>query len=293
MAPEKSNYKALANILSTYPDILAIKRFRELQIRNLLFYQAELAHLELELTDIEQRDAQAATVASGLANSRWTPLMAQVPTTTSPKTMSSLYCEKMLQIRKTLQNYNNAVEQYKRLNEIGNPKRSDMRAVCDWLSSMNGGASFLTGDVEDVWTTRDAARDIIPRSPEDFYAFEEDHGIAIRIGRFIAWLQRLFSFGRTERQPHHIDTSGSGGLGQILSTIIASVLPVIPIVVFYFVKQLLLRIGLILVFTAAFAALLVVGLQLSPDTSLGITTAQVIAAIQVVYVGATANTTNN
>lgn len=74
------------------------------------------------------------------------------------------------------------MEQYKRLNDIGNPKRSDMRAVCDWLNSMNGGASFLTGDVEDVWTTRNTAGDIIPRSPEDFYGFEEDHGIAVVSG---------------------------------------------------------------------------------------------------------------
>lgn len=77
MALENSNYKALANILSSYPDIVAVKRFRELQIRNLLFYQAELAHLELELSDIEQKDAQAATVSSALTNIRWTPLMAQ------------------------------------------------------------------------------------------------------------------------------------------------------------------------------------------------------------------------
>jgi VIT1/CCC1 family predicted Fe2+/Mn2+ transporter len=148
-----------------------------------------------------------------------------------------------------------------------------MKTVCDWLTSANGGASFLAGTVEEVWTTRSTTGTVTPNNPDDFYGFAEDHGIALRIARFIAWLRRFFSFGNAEKRIHHIDTSSSSGLGQGVSTIIASVLPIVPIIVFYFVKQLLLRIGLILVFTAVFAALLVVGLQLSPDTSLGITTA--------------------
>jgi hypothetical protein len=106
MAPYNSNYHALANVLSSYADILVLKRFRELQIRNLLFYQAELAHLEQELQEIELKDAQNARVASALINVRWTPAMARKPTTPPPnKTLSSLYSEKMLQIRETLQNY--------------------------------------------------------------------------------------------------------------------------------------------------------------------------------------------
>jgi len=70
-----------------------------------------------------------------------------------------------------------------------------------------------------------------------------------------------------------MDTTTSGALARTISTIVASVLPIIPIIVFYFVERLIVRIGLIVAFTAAFAAFLVIGLQLSPDTTLGITTA--------------------
>src|ERR1700722_7976199 len=97
MATGKINYTAFASFLSSYPDTLAVKRFRELQIRNLLFYQAELAHLAVELEEIEKTDARDTTQASERVNFRWMPSMAQeAPSSTlnPTETLSSLYCEK-------------------------------------------------------------------------------------------------------------------------------------------------------------------------------------------------------
>jgi hypothetical protein len=48
---------------------------------------------------------------------------------------------------------------------------------------------------------------------------------------------------------------------------------VLPIIVLFFISSLLVRIGLVFVFTAVFAAVLVFGLNLAPDTVLAITTA--------------------
>lgn len=64
-----------------------------------------------------------------------------------------------------------------------------------------------------------------------------------------------------------------GGLGQALMTMVASALPVLPIIAFYFVERLSVRIGLIGMFTVVFAAILVIGLQMKPDKALAITTA--------------------
>jgi hypothetical protein len=108
MAVGKINYAAFASFLSSFPDTFAVKRFRELQIRNLLFYQAELAHLQVELEEIEQKDASNTAEPSNRANFRWTPSMAQeasLSTLTLNPTMSSIYCEKMLQIHRTLASY--------------------------------------------------------------------------------------------------------------------------------------------------------------------------------------------
>jgi hypothetical protein len=108
MTSHEANYTAFASFLGSFPDILAVKRFRELQIRNLLFYQAELAHLALELEEIEKTDATSMTEASARANFRWKPSMAQENTSSTPNTtnaLSSSYAEKMLLIRRTLTSY--------------------------------------------------------------------------------------------------------------------------------------------------------------------------------------------
>ncbi|KAI1106057.1 hypothetical protein F4804DRAFT_302085 [Jackrogersella minutella] len=291
MAAEKVNYANFVSFLASYPDTLAVKRFRELQIRNLLFYQAELAHLAIELEEIEQRDAKDTADVSARANFRWTPAMAREVPSSIPPTISSLYREKMLQIRGTLVSYNNAVEQYKRLNDIPCPKRRDITAISDWLNRMHMGAAFLAGDVEDVWNVEMPTGGFKQANAEDFYGFEDNNSLAFRIGTLVASIYRFVFRGRNPERPHYVDTSSAGALDRSISTIIASVLPVLPILVFYLVQRLILRIGLILVFTAAFAAILVVGLQLKPEKALAITTA--IAAIQVVYVGSTANSASS
>jgi len=318
VSSNKSNYTALAGFLGSYPEVLAIRRFRELQIRNLLFYQAELAHLEAELQEIENHDMQRKYNPSDRVNFRWTPCMVgekpakmgasdsvegcekpDDPLPPTPReTTNSPYREKVLQIRRTLASYSrlsgkgtwkslspdsppdDAVEQYKRLSALPNPKRRAMAAIHEWLNDMSLGTAFLAGDVEDVWTVELGDGKSKAADVSDFYGFEDQGGLAFPIGSAVAWLHRLFfrSNGSASRQPHHVDTSVYGALDQAITTVVASVLPVLPIVVLYFVKDMLVRIGLILVFTVVFSAILVVGLKIKPHATLAITTACVFSS---------------
>ena len=133
------------------------------------------------------------------------------------------------------------------------------------MDGKHRGAGFLTGDDADVWDDKEAL--------DDLYGFGDPSGLAFSISRVAEFVLGLFHRGSGTEAARHIDTSSTGVLDRGISTVIASVLPVIPIVVFYFVQRTLVRIGLILVFTAVFAAILVIGLQMKPDTTLGITTA--------------------
>jgi uncharacterized protein DUF6594 len=161
------------------------------------------------------------------------------------------------------------------LHQIPNPQCCDIKAICDWLNGQHSGAAFLAGDVEDVWNIQLANGRVSPAGVEDFYGFTEYDGLAFRTGLLFASIFRLVCRSFNSTQPHHIDTTTSGGLGQAVMTVIASVFPVIPIVAFYFVKKLIVRISLIIVFTAVFAAIMVVGMGLKTDKTLAITTAQV------------------
>ncbi|KEY71819.1 hypothetical protein S7711_11347 [Stachybotrys chartarum IBT 7711] len=309
MCPDKSNYAALAGFFSSWPDVLTIRRFRELQIRNLLFYQAELAHLEAELHELEDEDARQNPNPLHRVNFRWTPHMNGVNVTTAtasnhgqgagtsippvqptPQTTASLlYRDKVLQIRRTLADYNDAVEQYKRLCSLPGAERLDMVFIHEWLNDNRYGNYFLAGDVEDVWTVGLGHGNFEAADASDFFTFEDQSKPALRLMSIVIFLHRFVSRFRSSSSGkiHHMDVSAHGVLDQAITTVAASIIPILPILIFYFVHETLIRIGLIIVFTAVFSVILVVGLRVKPHAALAITTA--IAAIQVVYVGSTAN----
>ena len=43
------NYLDLSKLMSKYPEVFILRKFSGLNVKNLLYYQAELAHLEQEL----------------------------------------------------------------------------------------------------------------------------------------------------------------------------------------------------------------------------------------------------
>jgi len=50
------NYLDLSKLMSKYPDVFILRKFSGLNAKNLLYYQAELAHLEQELEEVEDED---------------------------------------------------------------------------------------------------------------------------------------------------------------------------------------------------------------------------------------------
>ena len=118
MASTKINYTAFAHFLASYPDELTLLRFRELSIRNLLFYQAELVHLARQLQQLEDYDAEMHPEPEKRVNHRWTPAMAAKPREIRPSgpddasattTTLDLYRVKILEIRETLAKYSEHV----------------------------------------------------------------------------------------------------------------------------------------------------------------------------------------
>jgi hypothetical protein len=50
------NYVDLCSVMSKHSDVFILRAFSSLNARNLLYYQAELLHLEQELQEIESED---------------------------------------------------------------------------------------------------------------------------------------------------------------------------------------------------------------------------------------------
>jgi hypothetical protein len=51
-----ASYDSLSQVMADHNDLLILRSFSSLNIKNLLYYQAELAHLECELREIESED---------------------------------------------------------------------------------------------------------------------------------------------------------------------------------------------------------------------------------------------
>ena len=51
-----ATYSNLSRLMGEHRDLLILRTFSDLSVKNLLFYQAELAHLEHELEEVEKED---------------------------------------------------------------------------------------------------------------------------------------------------------------------------------------------------------------------------------------------
>lgn len=135
----------------------------------------------------------------------------------------------------------------------------------EWLDRTDFGDSFLSGTIEDTWDPQ--------KSMDDFFSFAPSGGLSFDLARAWIGLRRGLTSSRARGRIISVDGSEGGGIAQGLAVVVSSVFPVLPVVVLFFIHNLLVRIGVILAFTALFAAVLVFGLKLSAEKTLTITTA--------------------
>ena len=102
-------------------------------------------------------------------------------------------------------------------------------------------------------------------------AFTSTRKLEHYIAMVLTIMRRLTSWHRRPESIYTVSSSGDGSTAQSVSVVIGSIFPVLPIIVLYFVKPMLVRIGLILVFTALVATTLVFGLRMKPEEVLMVT----------------------
>jgi hypothetical protein len=106
------NYLELSTLMSTYSDVFILRSFSGLNVKNLLYYQAELAHLEQELKEIEHEDQMCEQGPRQLYATDWKSLGTRgcERTTldgkmTTPSQRDSLQWQTFLKIREVLDKY--------------------------------------------------------------------------------------------------------------------------------------------------------------------------------------------
>ncbi|KAK5167867.1 hypothetical protein LTR04_007120 [Oleoguttula sp. CCFEE 6159] len=219
----------------------------------LLYMQAELAHLEDELNEIRKEDAQDEKAA--LYSQSWRKL-----SDTENNTHNMQY-RKVLEIREKLTEYNAALLQYHELCKLYRPTQQSLRCLQRWLSHEDGGDCFLNSFEADAYDMPSLNADLLTMSDSNqqrdlFSAWLGDHFMGWFEARFGHWIKRKdadVEGGLTHYKDTHLNA-----VSHFVGTLLASLLPAISIFVLYFVQNMLARLGAIMAFSALFAFTLAV-----------------------------------
>src|SRR5438876_12461958 len=68
------SYPKLADLMAAYPEVMIFRAFSTLNARNLLYLQAELAYMEIELNEVTKEDNACENTSRKAYGSSWKKL---------------------------------------------------------------------------------------------------------------------------------------------------------------------------------------------------------------------------
>ncbi|KAH6664046.1 hypothetical protein B0J14DRAFT_682577 [Halenospora varia] len=270
-------YAKVAHLMGQHNECAIFRRFSKLNMQNLLYLHAKLTYLEEDLKELQCKD-QAEEGREMYSKDWWS--LAQARHHDPEKTQ----WRKFLEIRKTLKEYNSQLSHLAYLSSFKGPKKYDLDFLRSWFERPKMGDFPLLGADRESWS---------PANTYDLIALQRRQSS----DPFSHWLTNSFIpffhniLGKRFKQPLPEDPESEicqydegclGGVVNIIGTVVASLVPILSIVVLYFVTNILVRLGLTVAFTGAFSSLLAL---LSRARRVEIFAASsAFAAVQVVFI---------
>ncbi|KAK4163998.1 putative isoleucyl-tRNA synthetase, partial [Cladorrhinum sp. PSN259] len=135
----------LAKLMTEKPDFEAFPRYSELNIKNLLYYQVELASIKSNLERIEHDDF-ATSAEEAVDNEhefhKWAETLINTQTD---------QWDEVKKLRRCLKEYNEALLQYGQVSALPSPSRGNMKQLLWWLVSPAAGNFKVAGSGSEVW----------------------------------------------------------------------------------------------------------------------------------------------
>ncbi|KAL8950148.1 MAG: hypothetical protein Q9222_003802 [Ikaeria aurantiellina] len=272
-----ASYNNLAVLMGEHQELATFRRFQRLNMKNLLYMQAEILHLEQELQNIEHEDSESkdttrADLQASVFNLKETA-----------ETSDHAQWEKVLEIRKKLQDYNQALALASQLEALPGPCRRDFRTLQEWLDRPEGGDFFLRGREAETWTCNDSFVTIshCEANKDRMTGFINDCAIPFYHRLWTRWTKDTKRKECNGIWKYRADTVTTAV--NTMTTILSSLLPSTSIFILYFLNQPVARLAAIMVFTAIFSSTLCLMTRARRIDVFAATTA--FAAVQAVFVG--------
>ncbi|RDL30750.1 uncharacterized protein BP5553_10095 [Venustampulla echinocandica] len=258
MADLESNSTPL-EYLEGYSDLAAFKasdtqfsvwrRFDRLGAQNLLYYEAEVQHLEFELEKLDEDDkniirtgSESEKIGTDARARCWEVLVIQVDRG-DEKAIERL--DLIMRLRVAMKEYEKALLRRNRISSFGKPDHNSFLAFSKWFRTRVPlrDTGFHLLDDEDDLCCADAGE-----APDRLSSLIQRHlGYYVRQNKQIPQ-----SWG--EGQLYYYPTERIAWIVAILSVLISTILLIVAIVVLYFVKPMGTRLGIVAAFTVMFTA---------------------------------------
>ncbi|KAF2873904.1 hypothetical protein BDV95DRAFT_627680 [Massariosphaeria phaeospora] len=246
-------YPKLAGRMRQMPETAIFRQFNELNLRILLYLQAELCRLERQLLTQEKADSTGEGLKPKYAKN-------YKPLSESHQHADSKQLDLVLKIKAKLKGYNEALYQASRLPQSEKPDTFDLRDLQHFLNHKTGGSNCLRGDDCFIWGTVEES-DIIcpdliglrPRIREDAFShWVAEHAVGI-ITKWVSCFQKPKKIGEAT----YYDSTVLK-FTFWMNSILASLLPVASIIVLIYLDSVPARIGAIAVFNVLISVCLTI-----------------------------------
>ncbi|KAJ3547765.1 hypothetical protein NM208_g1334 [Fusarium decemcellulare] len=235
--PPFSSYATFANFVASDPELAIFRSFQQLGSRNLLYLQSELLELENELKEFDHEDAVKADIDVMLSSKCWESFSARARE--QPRDAARM--EVVRRIRETTKEYYEALLLRREVMKLPKPEDRVYEAFEGWFQSERP----FVGYGSDLLQDRDDFIALSPAIGDDF------------LSRFLRnFVGKYLSGSRDDAtgQVKYYSARRVSRLVTLVTVIAASLVIQAAIVALYLIKNEVLRLGMIAVFTSVFAA---------------------------------------
>ncbi|KAI1870311.1 uncharacterized protein JN550_005239 [Neoarthrinium moseri] len=238
-------YAKVAHLMSKYDEFAVLRRFKRLNIQNLLYSQAEIIHLEDSLSRLVKRDA-ADTEREFYTTDWWTLAHGEGQNGKEQWIM-------VRKLKKKLNRYNARLLKQVEICNLERPSSVDLRTLRNWLERPSMGAFPIRGLDLNAWDDEDDLVAIKPRlSPDPLSRWVNDVVFPL-IHRFCGEKIKDPEAAGLGDGIYNYRESLLAGLVKVVTTVVASLLPLLSIVVLFMIESDEMKLGVIVAFSALFS----------------------------------------
>ncbi|GLA31589.1 hypothetical protein CBS63078_4305 [Aspergillus niger] len=270
--PISKGYDRLAALMARDPGSSIYRSFAKLNAKNLLYLQAEIAYIQIDLQDIIKEDGQSEDKVS-FPFSVWAMKNSEDP----------VQWKKFLEARKLLKEYNTALLHQAQLLRLNAPEKADLEVFKAWLREEESRNMWFSPP--DQWGGENEM---------DLVALNSRHEETDRFTRFVytrvlSWFHRMVGVNDTKRKDiesgvWYYNDRTIKSWTYILSLFISGLLPATSMIVLYFLKDPAAILITICVYDMVFV--LVMGLMVKARRVEIFAAATAFAAVQVTMITA-------